>query len=650
MTSYRAEIDGLRAVAVLAVLSSHAGVPGLSGGFVGVDVFFVISGYLICSLLLKELRDGRLSLPRFVERRVRRLLPALLLVLLCCWPAAWVILVPQDFVAFSKSVLATLGLSSNVYFWRSTGYFGLEGELQPLLHVWSLSVEEQFYLIFPAALALAWRFRSGTQTTRCLFIAMLLSLGLAAWGSEAHPVAAFYLLPTRAWELLAGAALAQLEHKGNWSPSQRCRQWGSALGLALILAAITGFDRYVRTPGPWALLPVAGSLLIIACASPETWVARALSTPPMVWVGLISYSAYLWHQPLFAFARQWSDRPPSAWHLALLIALSLGLAHLTWRWVERPWRNPDVVGRRTLLFGVGWAACTLGAFSAATWQTQGFEQRFTPAQRSVLAYLNYPFALPYLEGKCFVSARHLRDDAGSAFTACWDAQARAHLAVWGDSHAAALASGLRTRSPGLAQFTTGGCPPLTQVNQRMFPECNGANAAALQQLAHLQPRHLLMHANWLNYPGIDVKAELDRTLIELQRRLPQTTVVLVGMAPQWYPSLPVQLVRQHQALVDGARMPMPQHPSLARLDDRLFAVARRHGVLTHSLLDALCEGDTCRAVTTWKGLAAPVAWDYGHMTEAGAAWVAPGVMARLSSASTRSMPSMPSMPSASAPR
>lgn len=342
---YRAEIDGLRAIALLPVMAFHAGIDAFSGGFVGVDMFFVISGYLITTILLTELKQGEFSLLRFYERRARRILPALFVVLAACLPFAWMWLLPHQLQRFSQSLAAVSIFGSNIFFWRTTGYFEISSELQPLLHTWSLSVEQQFYLFFPALLLLAWR--CGTRSVPAVLgLAMLASLSLAQWGALADPTPAFYLLPTRGWELLTGAVVAcYLANEASVVPGPRARAIGCLAGAGLLAYAIGMFDKHTPFPGLFALAPTMGTALLIVCATGTNLAARVLGCRSLASIGLISYSAYLWHQPLFAFARLGMSEQPSLGVMALLALLALVLAWGTWRYVEQPCRNRHVFSR-----------------------------------------------------------------------------------------------------------------------------------------------------------------------------------------------------------------------------------------------------------------------------------------------------------------
>ncbi len=332
----------------------HGGFSAFRGGYVGVDVFFVISGYLITSILLSDIRLGQFSLVRFYERRARRILPALYLVLAVCMPLAWLVLLRSELVSFSKSFAAISLFCSNLFFKRDGGYFETASDLKPLLHTWSLAVEEQFYLVYPLFLWFAWQ-RGKRWATVLLSIAGVGSLAVAQWAVIHRPVAAFFLAPFRAWELAIGAlaAFVWAEKRSVVLPST-LRQVLSVAGLILILVSVFVFSETTLFPGLYALVPTVGTSLVILFATPDTLVGSLLCGRVFVGIGLISYSAYLWHQPLFAFARSYFADPSDTMMLVLGV-LALILAGLSWRFVERPFRTRDRVSRASIfaLSGIG---------------------------------------------------------------------------------------------------------------------------------------------------------------------------------------------------------------------------------------------------------------------------------------------------------
>ena len=314
MSNYRPEIDGLRALAVLAVLGFHSGLVGLKGGFLGVDVFFVISGFLITSIILAESDRGSFTVAGFYERRVRRILPALYVVLIICIPCVLVLTYPTETLGFARSLASALFFLPNVYFWRTVSYFDVASERLPLLHTWSLGVEEQFYLIFPVVVIIMRRL--GVRFLLLgLLLAALLSLFAAEWAWRSGRAATgFFLVPFRAWELLTGSLAAVLLKHCSSSLSilsllhQRIL---ADIGLLVIALSLLFFDATVPMPSAWGVLPVVGTALVLLFAQSQGWTGRLLSTRLLVGIGLISYSAYLWHQPVLAFLRLLNRREPT---------------------------------------------------------------------------------------------------------------------------------------------------------------------------------------------------------------------------------------------------------------------------------------------------------------------------------------------------
>ena len=378
---YRRELDGLRAIAVIPVVLLHAGFKLFSGGFVGVDVFFVISGYLITSIISAEKQNNSFTLARFYERRARRILPALFAMLLVCLPLAWLCSLPQDMNFFSQSVLAVLGFVSNVFFSHTTGYFGVGSALNPLIHTWSLAVEEQYYILFPALLMLLWRLGRRTICTTLGVIAAC-SLLAAQYYAKVNAQFDFYMLPTRGWEILAGALLAFYpRHIEQGKASAILRQSGSLIGIALIAFAIFFFDDGTPTPSLYALIPVLGAVLVIAYADQSTLIGKILGLGPLVAIGVISYSLYLFHQPILAFARQRLLVEPDLPTVSVLLLITLALSYASWRFIEQPFRNRNAVSRPRLFILGGSVAICLLAIATSGWRTNGFPARFDRAER-----------------------------------------------------------------------------------------------------------------------------------------------------------------------------------------------------------------------------------------------------------------------------
>jgi peptidoglycan/LPS O-acetylase OafA/YrhL len=346
---YRPEIDGLRAIAVGAIILYHAEITILDhepfkGGFIGVDIFFVISGYLITSIILKELvTTGSFSFKYFYERRIRRILPAILFVMLVSLPFAWKYLLPSSFVDFSKSILSSLGFSSNFYFHYSGQQYNAEsGLLKPFLHTWSLSVEEQFYILFPIVLLVTFKyFRK--YLIHILILGFVISLGLADWGSRNHPSFNFYVLPTRGWELLAGSILAYFEiTKGHRSENKILNSILPSIGLFLIILTIIFFKSHFRHPSLYSLPAIVGTCLIIWFSNKDQIIIKILSTKLFVGIGLISYSLYLWHYPIFTYARITNFTSGNLINKLLLGILILLLSIFSYHFIEKFFRNKKI--------------------------------------------------------------------------------------------------------------------------------------------------------------------------------------------------------------------------------------------------------------------------------------------------------------------
>ncbi|MGI4851677.1 MAG: acyltransferase family protein [Janthinobacterium lividum] len=385
---YRPEIDGLRSIAIIAVILYHAefvfsGFRLLKGGFIGVDVFFVISGYLITSIILRDMNEGNFSFAKFYERRARRILPALFAVILVSIPFSWMYMLPKAVKEYTGSILTTLVSSSNIWFWREESYWAESSALKPFLHTWSLSVEEQFYLIFPITLLLLWKFLR-SYITPVLTLVLLLSLQLVHFGNSHFPGATFFLLPTRGWELLAGSILANLELEKGRLSHPFLDNTMPAIGLFLIYNAIIFFNdemlySYIT------ILPILGTMLIIWFCKKGELISDILGSKPFVAVGLISYSLYLWHQPIFAFARIKSMMSSDHQKVGLIV-LSIILAILTYFFIEKPMRNAKKVSLKKLVIFLSTFAVILVLPLGYAFKNNGLWGRFKDWQLNVIGF------------------------------------------------------------------------------------------------------------------------------------------------------------------------------------------------------------------------------------------------------------------------
>ncbi|MDF1825427.1 MAG: acyltransferase family protein [Verrucomicrobiales bacterium] len=429
---YRKDIDGLRALAVLPVVFFHLGW-GAPGGYIGVDVFFVISGFLIGSIVIREVESGSFSLLRFWERRVRRILPALTAVVVATAVAGCVWMIPAHLEELGKSIMAQPALVANVYFWQESGYFEVASEYQPLLQTWSLAVEEQFYLFFPLVMILF--FKLGRRAALIgVLILIALSLGWSVFSTKVYPSLSFYLLPSRIWELDLGVILALLQIKRDrprWI--NEVLSWG---GIGCILTAVFTFSLNTPFPGYTALLPCLGAALVIfGNAQQATSSSALLGWGPIRFVGLISYSLYLWHWPLIVFARYQSAGELSVTMKVVILLLSLICATLSWRFIEKPFRKAkerEAKGatRKVLAIGAVTSIFTLG-LGVAFSESEGLPKRFS-AETLELRRVDSPFSL--MRSRSFLEENgtlpvvgELQDEASSP-----------PMLVWGDSHAISL--------------------------------------------------------------------------------------------------------------------------------------------------------------------------------------------------------------------
>ncbi|WP_421760235.1 acyltransferase family protein [Devosia sp.] len=498
---HRSEIDGLRALAILPVVVYHANASLLPAGFIGVDIFFVISGYLITQLLVGELRDtGRLNIWGFYERRVRRILPALVVTMALAAGVSVVVLFPHELVDVGSQLTFTSLFAAN-YLSLGRDYFDAANTLQPLMHTWSLSVEEQFYVVFPLALVLLSRL-SGRLVWWLAGIA-LLSFGIAIITSGVAPLDNFYSSLSRAFELLAGAMSATLGRL----PLGRFRQGLSALGVGLIAVSYVLFDGHTPWPSLPTILPVAGTCLVLLYATEETLIARLLSFAGLRWCGLLSYSAYLIHQPLFAFTRVLAggDVLSSSSYAPLLvvglIVATFALAALSWRYVEQPWRRGrSRRGRQRAVLLVG-AAATLLAFAGLGLVfsfSGGLPQRLTPQVQAILAVADDRSA------ECPSTSKPPK----TVQTCAFGNTENITVALMGDSHAAALApqlgDALAGRGVGLTVFSRSGCPALVGLDRvdekgtvRDCPKGLDAGFSILEQ--HPEIKTVILLARWTQW-------------------------------------------------------------------------------------------------------------------------------------------------------
>ena len=628
---YRPDIDGLRALAVLAVVGFHAFPEWIHGGFIGVDIFFVLSGYLISTHLFESINKKKLDILDFYSRRIRRIFPSLLIVLVVCLLLGWFISIASEYQQLGKHVASGAGFISNLILWGESGYFDNLAETKPLLHLWSLGVEEQFYIFWPLALWIGWKLRINLFIlTTILSIA---SFGLNIFEINSNPIASFYSPQTRFWELLLGAVLAWLTlHQSNLLSLSTVKKIGalssihlqslfSFMGLILILIGAWFIDRNSRFPGAWALLPTLGTVFLIAAGAKSPINSHLLSNRVLVWFGLISYPFYLWHWPLLSFVRLLEDQGPNNWVRLLTVVLSIGLAWLSYRFIEIPIRYGAHQKIKTILLIV--AMAIIGSAGYGIFQSNGLEMRFPTESRNLTTVINFDYSKNVRSGICHIEEHQTK----SHDTICFETQ-RPLIALWGDSYASSLYPGLKklqeSSSFGIVQLTRGGCPPVFNISKAFDkPYCDNANLKNLKELITLKPQAVILSAAWIRQDyrwksQDDLINRLNLTLDVIKNQLPNTKILLVGPFPQWHDSPQKDSFNfwRRNLLLDRTPPKRLHANQYKELNLALGQLAIASGVAYLSPVDALCNEQGCIA-KTGDNPEDFIAMDYGHLSKSG---------------------------------
>jgi peptidoglycan/LPS O-acetylase OafA/YrhL len=610
---YRPDIDGLRAVAVMLVLNFHAFPEALPGGFIGVDVFFVISGFLITGIIARELDQKRFSLADFYNRRIRRIFPALIVMLAATLVLGWLWMLPAAYAQLSADVFASAAFFANFALLSQSGYFDIEAAKKPLLHLWSLGIEEQFYLVWPLILMLAARMRWRVFVVAAVIGLASFLLNVALIGS--NPVATFYLPFTRAWELAAGAALACSWHR--LSQAGAASNLRASLGLLLIAVAAGVLDSKSAFPGWWAVLPVAGTALLLS--APAAWMCRtSLSSRPMVWIGLISYPLYLWHWPLLVFFAIIKFAPLTLPERELILLASALLAWGTYRFVETPFRFGRPNPRK--LVGLCAGMVLVAVAGGIVVQGRGFDFRLPPEIR---AMANVPTqAARWRLHECLLDLSHEMTFADS----CVDRDRRPLVFVWGDSTAGALIPGLRkaqqTRDFGIAQFTSSSCTPALNADIAGVPNCRAINDKILAHARAINPDIVVLHGPSNLY--LDNVAE---TVLALKKAT-SARVIVLGPVPTWRRGLPNEVLHHfmlhHRLIPERISDAVSSNWPDALLRPKVVAA----GAEFISVWDALCNADGCltRIGDTAQDITAS---DQVHLTEKGSEFLIGSIIDRV---------------------
>lgn len=617
-------IDGLRSLAIVPVVAFHADVALFSGGFTGVDIFFAISGFLITTIIVDELRSGRFSLLEFYKRRALRILPAYFALIIAVIIAAYFLMLPAEASSLGWTVAAASVFVSNIYFWRTTGYFNSEAKAEPLLHTWTLSVEEQFYIVLPIMLLLVARYARGRYGLAILLVSIV-SFAASWWGLKNYEVPTFYLLPTRAWEFGLGALLAVvgLGAVRDLVPSAAIRQGLAALGLGLIGYGIFGLDQQSSFPGPNALFPVIGAVLLIAFAE-GTSAGRVLSTSPFVWIGRISYSVYLWHWPIIVFYKIRFGPLLGPLDVTVIVVASFALGALSYAFIEQPFRQPAMRARPALRmngYAMGFIALAAGVGLALT-QIAGNWRSFPPEIHAINAYLEYVKTPEFkrIQGPpaCMIHAK-----TPGRFTAFDQTQCLPHSddqpnwLLLGDSHAGHLMHALKDALPDINLQVAGasGCRPVIDAEGSDW--CTQLIPFVLND--HIPAKKLdgvILSARW-------TPQEADRLVATAAYLATHAShVIVLGPAVEYLDAFPKLLARNK--LWGSKSLEDFRNPLTRQLDEDLQARSWPENVRYVSLYDLMCAGDKCTLLTQ---TGEPYHFDYGHYTDAAAREVAEKIAA-----------------------
>ena len=631
---YRSDIDGLRGIAVLLVVVFHAFRGMAPGGFVGVDVFFVISGFLITGIILDDQQRRCFSFRQFYARRVRRIFPALIIVLTATYATNWYLLTPDAFTSLGRNLFGGAAFVSNFVLWSEVGYFDFEANFKPLLHLWSLGVEEQFYIFWPLALWLAFGLRSRSAGTPIAWGILLTSFALNIMLSSSAPSGAFYLPITRIWEILCGAVLAMGVSSGsriaetvtNFFRSlpislATARRWAIGVeargisGFVLIIWAALSFNRSVTFPGWRALVPVTGAVLLISAEG--SWINRQLARPLIVYVGLISYPLYLWHWPVLAFVRD-EFLPETGkfpgWAAVTAVGVAVALASLTYHFVETPIRSRPP--RPRYVAALGAAIVALAGLGAVTVLEHGFYGRIPESIRGAFITAANP-DFGWRPG-CMLNPEQGAADFNDT---CIDRGPEPLVLLWGDSAAAALYPGLHTlQNKGgfrLAVLARSSCAPIPDRDAPLNPHCRMGNDYALGIIARENPAVVVLHSMWRT--GYD-SASIERSVTAI-RRATAARIVLVGPPPFWPGGLPTayfQYYKQTSSLIPKySRFHLEDEDVI---ENSLRTAAARLQIDYFSLHDVLCQSEGC--LTRISADAKDVtAVDWAHLSAAGSTYV-----------------------------
>jgi len=618
------EIDGLRAIALLLVLFYHCKFSFLpvSGGFLGVDLFFVISGFVIARGVWQKMEDKTFKVSDFFSARIVRLYPGLFLTLVITSILAWIIMLPRELESYRQSLFSTAGLFSNFYFWQQSNYFSPSVDYLPLIHTWSLGVEEQFYLIFPFAFLLL--FLAKRNANRILWVLLAGSLSIFIILANNYPVITFYLLPFRIWEILIGVLLSRYIYKENFNDilhSSKLEFLGS-LALVLILALTFGYQHIAINTVYLQVIVVAFFAILLISIPRTKYLKILLRTKSIQKIGALSYVAYLVHQPILVFMRLVNRGAISNWQKMLAFLLTFLTAEIIWHSFERPIRNwiksSDSKRRVPSLFAGGSLVILI---LGLTITHSGMSlNNYSAAEKQILSFNDSDYVINYDYGKCFLLGTFTIENS---YHKCFKtSEPGTGTFLFGDSHAAMVAIPLRDSQERFSFLTRSGCFALLP-NRLMASDCNTYFSYDLKKIAEQKPERILLGGNWYEgslgttYGASILSQSLDATIRKIHVISPNSKIFVIGQTPLWPPNLPSIMVREKVSLQPNQMVAVDNLSSLKEMDSRLSQVVVNNGAMYINILDKLCKSNKCLAVTSIDGVSQPLVFDSNHLTQAG---------------------------------
>ncbi|WP_115703692.1 acyltransferase family protein [Legionella sainthelensi] len=608
---YRPDIDSLRAIAILFVLIFHAFPEHLPGGFIGVDVFFVISGFLISSIIFKNLEKNQFNYVQFYARRIKRIFPALIVTLIGCYIIGWYLLFANEYKQLGKHIASGAFFISNFTLWNETGYFDQSAATKPLLHLWSLAIEEQFYIFWPLLISFLWK-RKYNHLILIVFIVLSFITNLIY--IKTNSVAGFYSPLSRFWELLIGGVLAYFKlYQPHYFAKQANIQ--SVIGVSLIATSALLLNHEKSFPGFWALLPTIGTFLLIS-GGPKAWINRTiLKNKILVWIGLISFPMYLIHWPLLSFARIMTGNSLK-WEARFLICLISVLgAWSIYCFIEKPLRYN--LYKKPITISLALLVILSGTLGFITYRYNGFHFRFPSLMNEINNYADYDYRTVYREGSCFLKPNQNYTTFNTKSCTIGNSQYKS-IFLWGDSHAAHLYPGLKEQlktTQSITQLTASACPPILGMDKSDRPHCKEINDFVFQRIKKEKPNEVILAARWAAYDWQKVSF----TIKQLQL-IGITKITLIGPVPSWIDTLPSLLlnnIRKNRLRAIPERLVLEVDLHAQELDKKLFLLAKEQQINYISPIKILCNQEGCLTTAIAGKKRELLTWDEAHLTSTG---------------------------------